>query len=355
MAELTLQLSRGVRLMVDPLHGWILKTLPEDGGALMHYYNQADDQRLKAMDITEGGWCLGVSTQWIRFKATGRTDFWTWMLTPEGAGVIRFVMEGQGGADKGKSQPFRPRLVCAEAVRYHSGPSAHLRFGAIGNARGNGEEHHQQRPALLPDRAGLRHGGRSRDGRRQRQCGLFHGSERGRNDVHQRPGIVVMAAEVRAADGVPLQPALRGALQLPAEQGASGHAEAGDARRHDAGRNGEAPQGDGLLTQRIAAEPQPNLFCGSEVRALRAGEAGVGVRAQRPEIITACPVFPTTRSLGHAAVRFHLQLLTVLPLRGTGQRSNLFESHRSNQWLTFLTDIDLKVASPAGFEPALPP
>jgi len=30
---------------------------------------------------------------------------------------------------------------------------------------------------------------------------------------------------------------------------------------------------------------------------------------------------------------FHLRLLTVFPLRGTGQRSNLFESRWSNQWL----------------------
>jgi hypothetical protein len=101
LSELTLQLSRGVRLMVDPLHGWLLKTLPDDGGALVHYYNQAEDDRLKAMDITEGGWCLGVSTQWIRFKATGRTDFWTWMRTPEGAGAMRFVMEAQGVRTKG--------------------------------------------------------------------------------------------------------------------------------------------------------------------------------------------------------------------------------------------------------------
>lgn len=96
LSELTLQLSRGVRLMVDPLHGWLLKTLPDDGGALVHYYNQAEDDRLKAMDITEGGWCLGVSTQWVRFKATGRTDFWTWMKTPEGAAAMRFVMAAQG-------------------------------------------------------------------------------------------------------------------------------------------------------------------------------------------------------------------------------------------------------------------
>jgi len=35
--------------------------------------------------------------------------------------------------------------------------------------------------------------------------------------------------------------------------------------------------------------------------------------------------------------RFHLRLLTLFPLRGTSQRSNLIESHWSNQWLTFVT------------------
>ena len=38
----------------------------------------------------------------------------------------------------------------------------------------------------------------------------------------------------------------------------------------------------------------------------------------------------------HRYRRFHLRLLTVFPLRGTLERSNLFESHRSNQWLTLV-------------------
>ena len=32
--------------------------------------------------------------------------------------------------------------------------------------------------------------------------------------------------------------------------------------------------------------------------------------------------------------RFHLRLLTEFPSRGTWERSNLFESHWLNQWLT---------------------
>jgi hypothetical protein len=92
LAELTLQLSRGVKLATDSLHDWLIKTTADDGGALVHYYNH----RLNEIDITEDGWCLGVSTQWVRFQALGRTDFWKWMWTPEGAGAIRFIMAAQG-------------------------------------------------------------------------------------------------------------------------------------------------------------------------------------------------------------------------------------------------------------------
>ncbi len=97
LAELSTQCARGVRLsFYDSLQDWMLKTIQVDGGSLLHYYNQGEDGRLNAMDLTENGWCLGVSTQWVRFKATGRTDFWTWMRTAEGAAALRFVMAGQG-------------------------------------------------------------------------------------------------------------------------------------------------------------------------------------------------------------------------------------------------------------------
>ena len=44
--------------------------------------------------------------------------------------------------------------------------------------------------------------------------------------------------------------------------------------------------------------------------------------------------------------KFHLRLLTVFPLRGTWERSNLFESHWSNPWLTSGTVISKSQASP---------
>jgi hypothetical protein len=96
VSELTLQMARGIRLLSDSLHDWLIKTTADDGGALVHYYNQGEDGRLNAMDITEDGWCLGVSVQWVRFRATGRNDFWQWLNSDEGAGACRFVMAAQG-------------------------------------------------------------------------------------------------------------------------------------------------------------------------------------------------------------------------------------------------------------------
>jgi hypothetical protein len=81
------------------------------------------------------------------------------------------------------------------------------------------------------------------------------------------------------------------------------------------------------------------------------------------------PILPTLkrsngsapRELGEGAVRepplrplspirrFHLRLLRVLPLRGTGKRSDLFESHWSNQWLT-LEYKDCKCSPPHNFD-----
>jgi hypothetical protein len=56
----------------------------------------------------------------------------------------------------------------------------------------------------------------------------------------------------------------------------------------------------------------------------RFGPARMGVGPVRePPLLSLVPIR-----------RFHLRLLTVFPLRGTGQRPNLFAPHWSNQWLT---------------------
>jgi len=68
--------------------------------------------------------------------------------------------------------------------------------------------------------------------------------------------------------------------------------------------------------------------------------------ARRPRIAS-LPILPTLQGSNGLAPpgprgfqrdryrRFHLGLLTLLPLRGSWQRSNLFESHGANQWLPF--------------------
>jgi hypothetical protein len=64
------------------------------GGRLVHYYSQGEDPRLGEMDITENGWCLGMSVQWLASKAA-RLDFWGPHDSPEAARSYRFVMAGQ--------------------------------------------------------------------------------------------------------------------------------------------------------------------------------------------------------------------------------------------------------------------
>jgi hypothetical protein len=96
LGELRLQVVRGIQLQKDSMQDWMIKTLGSDAGKLRHYYNQGDDARLSKVDFTEHGWCLGLSTQWLRFQATGQGDqFWAWMLTMEGEAAIRFVMAAQ--------------------------------------------------------------------------------------------------------------------------------------------------------------------------------------------------------------------------------------------------------------------
>ena len=74
------------------------------------------------------------------------------------------------------------------------------------------------------------------------------------------------------------------------------------------------------------------------------GHASCG---RRPRIAS-LPILPTLKGANgsappgprgfhkHRYRRFHPRLLIVFPWRGTWQRSNLFESHGSNQWLTFV-------------------
>ena len=73
---------------------WAREIPQRFGGRLVHYYSQSEDARLKDSDLSEHGWCLGMSVQWLACKAA-RTDFWQNHVLAQAAGQYRFVMAGQ--------------------------------------------------------------------------------------------------------------------------------------------------------------------------------------------------------------------------------------------------------------------
>lgn len=64
------------------------------GGRLVHYYSQGQDGRLGAIDMTENGWCLGMSVQWLATKRS-KQEFWGVHDSDKAAASYRFVMAGQ--------------------------------------------------------------------------------------------------------------------------------------------------------------------------------------------------------------------------------------------------------------------
>src|SRR5690606_28004811 len=68
------------------------------GAELIHFYDQGQDDRLNQMDITEDGWCHGVSVRWLmskRLDGFASDRFWTWLSSPEAAASMRFMMADQ--------------------------------------------------------------------------------------------------------------------------------------------------------------------------------------------------------------------------------------------------------------------
>lgn len=74
---------------------WAREVALRYGGTLVHYYNQGKDNRLEAWDITENGWCLGMSVHWLGCKAQ-KLEFWGSHMSEMGAAKYRFVMAAQG-------------------------------------------------------------------------------------------------------------------------------------------------------------------------------------------------------------------------------------------------------------------
>ncbi len=70
-------------------------------GTFVHAYDQGadDNERLRQMDITEGGWCFGVSITWLK-RNRMNLEFWQWLRTDAGAAAIRFLMASSSVRDK---------------------------------------------------------------------------------------------------------------------------------------------------------------------------------------------------------------------------------------------------------------
>jgi hypothetical protein len=111
--ELKAQLRISADLRNGGLHNWLIKTLPGDQGSLVEYYKQGEDERALSFTLTKDGWCLGVSVQWIKFKANNRADFWKWMKTDEGAAAFRFVMAGQNIRKESQTEKMSDRAAFA--------------------------------------------------------------------------------------------------------------------------------------------------------------------------------------------------------------------------------------------------
>ncbi|MEL6264427.1 MAG: YopT-type cysteine protease domain-containing protein [Pseudomonadota bacterium] len=96
---------------------WARDITSRYGGRLVHYHRQGDDPRLAPMDITERGWCLGMSTEWLIDKRSF-ADFWAGHGTPDYARRFRMVMAGQAlrahgleGANLGDLASYRLKRV----------------------------------------------------------------------------------------------------------------------------------------------------------------------------------------------------------------------------------------------------
>ena len=67
-------------------------------GELLHFYDQGDDNRLAIMDITEDGWCHGMSVKWLEFKKQRGMEsdaFWPWVASDQAGPAFRFLMADQ--------------------------------------------------------------------------------------------------------------------------------------------------------------------------------------------------------------------------------------------------------------------
>lgn len=63
-------------------------------GLCVRAYDQEKDPRMKEAEISDKGWCLGMTVHWLASKAEN-SDFWEAHIAPEAPAKYRFIMTAQ--------------------------------------------------------------------------------------------------------------------------------------------------------------------------------------------------------------------------------------------------------------------
>jgi hypothetical protein len=61
---------------------------------IVKYYRQCDDHAMRSYDLTRGGWCFGMTIDWLRCKRKS-IDFWESLNSDSGKNRVRFLMARQ--------------------------------------------------------------------------------------------------------------------------------------------------------------------------------------------------------------------------------------------------------------------
>lgn len=76
------------------MDAWLVNQCRTKNIEIVEAYNQSIDPDALSDDLTNGGWCLGMTMDWLRCKRN-YVDFWTSFHKEDGKERIRFIMARQ--------------------------------------------------------------------------------------------------------------------------------------------------------------------------------------------------------------------------------------------------------------------
>jgi hypothetical protein len=77
------------------MDGWLLHLCQKFDVEIVRDYKQGHDPAMLNYDLTRGGWCFGMTIDWLRCKRNG-IDFWASFNSDSGKHRVRFLMARQG-------------------------------------------------------------------------------------------------------------------------------------------------------------------------------------------------------------------------------------------------------------------